>query len=453
MARSKKPSNQPEKPPKGIRRRVLGDGREVFDPLVKIKGKQKSLGTCDSLDEAIAMRHAYFQKLSKEGEHVPRDIGVLTVAQLGELCPMNEWDVDRWRARVLEMAEFARWPATQVLPEHVQIWIDNMANTPIKVGRSAGELPTRGTLESAISLLRRVYRWARMPSRRYVTHNPAEGVTIGNSTDAKPKSKRNLLEYLWENEAKILLEASDAAIPLEPKTKFVVLMMSGARPSDVWRLRWERIDWSAESIRFTSAKTSKVEAHDYTVHALPQLMAALRKWHFSKGRPATGLVFPSIDEDGNETIYPRGYDAGWADKLERRHRVWFVDDTEDGSLSADSTRPKQATRTGAEAKELRKQHGERRTSKGKLKVTPGWRSKLGIKREVPLYALRHTCACQLLLGSQLFTGGRQWSREEIQSQLGHRDSKATEHYMRALGILGRRAALESKAALQRVKKP
>ncbi len=86
-----------------------------------------------------------------------------------------------------------------------------------------------------------------------------------------------------------------------------------------------------------------------------------------------------------------------------------------------------------------------------VKVYQGYRSKAGIARDVPLYALRHTCACQLLLGSQLFTGGRQWSREEIQSQLGHRDSKATEHYLRALGILGRRAALESREALKKNK--
>jgi integrase len=386
---------------KGVRARKLKDGRIVYDPLVKIGGKQKSLGSCDTLDEALATRHAYFKKLAGEGKKVPRDTGVLTVAQLGAMHLTAEWDVDRWRARVLEMAEFAEWPAVDVSSEDVQIWIDKMANTPIASGRGKGELPTRGTLHSAISLLRRVFRWAAMPARRYVTKNPVDGVTIGNSTDTKPKSKRNLLDYLRESEAKQLLDAGEDVIPLEPKTKFVMLMFSGARPSDMWRLDWERIDWSAESIRFTSAKTSKVEAHDYTVHALPQLMAALKAWHMRCGRRTSGLVFPS--EDGK--VYTRGYDAGWSDKRERR---------------------------GGD----------------EVLVTRGWRSKLGIARPVPVYALRHTCACQLLLGSDLFTGGRQWSREEVQSQLGHRDSKATEHYMRALGILGRRAARESKEALK-----
>lgn len=429
--------------PKGIRRRELADGSEVFDPLVYIDGRKRTLGACQTLAEAQALRHAFFKQRASEGASVPRDIGVLTVAQLGDLCLSSSWDVDRWRARVLEMAEFAHWPAPQVLDEHVQIWVDKMARTPIQSGRGAGELPTRGTVYSALSLLKRVYAWAKMPARRYVTHNPCDNVTIRNSTDIKPKSKRNVLDYLREHEARLLLEAKPETIPLEPKTKFITSMMSGARPSDVWRLRWERIDWSAETIRFTSTKTSKEEAHDYTVHALPQLMSALREWWLANGRPDSGLVFPS--EDGQ--VYARGYDAAWSDKRERRHNVWYVDGTEDGSLSA-GTRPGKGALSGAAAKELRRERGERRVSKRELAVTPGWRAKLGIKRQVPLYALRHTCACQLLLGSELFTGGRQWSREEIQSQLGHRDSKATEHYMRALGILGRRAAVESKAALK-----
>lgn len=406
--------------PKGIRARTLKDGRVVYDPLVKVDGKQKSLRACDSIDEAVARRHAHFEARAAEGGKAPPPSGAgpLTVAQLGAACLTSEWDVDRWRARILEMADFAHWPAYEVSPEDVQVWIAKMASTPIKSGRGAGELPTRGTLHSAISLLKRVFRWAAMPSRKYVTKNPVDGVTIGNSTEVRPKSKRNVFDYLRESEAKLLLDADEDTIPLEPKTKFVVLMFSGARPSDVWRLTWDRVDWSAESIRFTSQKTSKVEEHDYTVHALPQLMTALRLWHLRSGRPTSGLVFPS--EKGK--VYARGYDAGWADKRERRHWKWEVDD------------------------EVRRNKAKRVT------VTKGWRRKLLIGRPVPVYALRHTCACQLLLGSELFTGGRQWSREEVQSQLGHRDSQATEFYLRALGILGRRAAKESKEALKALKK-
>jgi len=67
---------------------------------------------------------------------------------------------------------------------------------------------------------------------------------------------------------------------------------------------------------------------------------------------------------------------------------------------------------------------------------------------VHLYALKHTLACHLLLGTKLFTGGRRWSREEIQSQLGHKSGQATERYMLALGLASRRAAEESREALR-----
>lgn len=397
---------KPRKTPKGVRARQLKDGRWVYDALVKIDGKQRSLGTFDTADDAAVERHAHFKLEAEKGVRVPRDTGVFTVAQLGAMCLSSEWDVDRWRYRVLETAEFADWPATQVLDEHVQLWVDRMATTPIAKGRGAGELPSYGTVYSPLSLLRRVYRWAMKPARKYVTHNPAQHVTISNSTDQRLKKGRNLLDYLREDEVKRLLDADREKLPLAPRTKFLVQVFSGARPSDTWRLRWERVDWAAESIRFTSSKTSKQEARDYTVHMLPQLLAALKEWWMAQGRPTSGLVFPADDEGGT---FARGYDGGWADRHDRKG--------------------------GPD-----------------VRVYKGYRRKVGIARDVPLYALRHTCASHLLLGTELFTGGRAWSREEVQSQLGHLDSKATEHYMRSLGILGRRAAMESKAALKAAKK-
>lgn len=416
----------PPPPPKGIRRRVNADGSVVFDPLVWVdvdgKRKQRSLGACDTFDEAVALRHAHFKKMARKGEPVRADPGILTVAQLGALALADapEWDVDRWRARVLEMAEFATWPATQVTEEHVQVWVHQMATTPIATGRGKGKPPSRPTVYSALSLLRRVYRWGKMPARRYVTHNPAQHVTITNSTEVRLQSQRNALDYLREDEAQKLLEAPREVMPLEAKAKFCTIMVAGPRPIDVWRLRWERFDWRGECIRFTSSKTSRHGGSDYVVHPLPQLWAVLREWWLASGRPTAGLVFPAgVNEDGSERVYARGYDADWQDKRARR-----------------KSRRRPELHDGQELR-------------APLKVTPGWRSKLGIKRDVPLYALRHTAACHLLLGTPSFTGGRMWSREEVQAQLGHKDSAATEHYMLSLGILGRRAAAESKAALRR----
>lgn len=445
------------KKPAGVRERVLADGTTKFLAYVTVAGKQKALGTCDTFNDAVALRHAYFEQLKAKaqvtGQVVRMDPGILTVAQMGAMCLKDtgeEWDEDRWRARVVETAEFAHWPATQVTERHVKIWIAQMARTPIAPGfTNAGELPTRGTIASALSLLRRVYRWGGMVEREYVTHNPAEHVTISGSTAAKLKSKRNILDYLREDELRKVLDAPDNVLPLRRKAMFVTLMIAGARPKDVWRVSWERVDWRAETIQFTSTKTSAETNADYVVHPLPALWAILRQWWLASGRPTHGLIFPAgVRKDGTQRVFARGYDAGWQDKRERRTRVWYVDSTADRSLSADSTRPKKATVTGEQGKHLRRLYGERRTSKGELKATPGWRRKLGIARDVPVYALRHTCACHLLLGTPLFTGGRMWSKEEVQSQLGHKDPKATESYMLALGIMSRRAALESREALK-----
>jgi len=445
------------KKPRGIRETKLANGTTRYQALVKIDGQQQSLGTRDTFEEAVALRHAYYEaraeKAKETGAQVRMDPGILTVAQMGYMCLTGDKDIDRWRYRVVETAEFANFPATQVNERHVRVWIAQMAKTPIKSGASAGEIPTRPTLASALSLVRRVYRWGAMPEREYVTHNPAKHVKISECTEVKLKTNRNILDYLREDETRKILEAPSGRLPLLRKAMFVMLMVAGARPRDVWHVRWECVDWLAETIRFTSTKTSSLENHDYTVHPLPQLLAVLKEWWLASGRPTKGLIFPAgKNRDGTERIYARDYDGGWQDKKERRTRTWWVDNTEDGSLSADSTRPKKASVNGHQAKHLRRLYGEKRQSKGELTVTPGWRSKLGIKRDVPLYALRHTCACHLLLGTPLFTGGREWSREEVQSQLGHQDSDATERYMLALGILARRAAKESKAALKAMAK-
>lgn len=412
-------TSAPKPPPKGIRRRTLKHGAVVFDALVYEKRKQILLGVCETVSEAEALRHAYFHCRVQEGESVPHDTGILTLRELGylyldTLSPVAfKTNKSRWKARIADMAEFIDWPLSQIDENHVRIWVDKMCTTPIASGRSSGELPGRTTVQNSIDLLRAAFRWAAMPRQGYVTINPVANVTIRSSTVAKPKGTKQLFDYLREDEARRLTETN--ALGLEPKTKFLVLMFSGARPSDVWRLEWQLIDWNLETVVFGSKKTGR----PYVVNMLPQLVAALREWWLASGRPTRGLVFPSSATDA---VYADGYDAGWADKRERRHWSWRV-------------------------------RGERRRNKrGDVTVTPGYRTRIGIVRPVPLYALKHTLACHLLLGTQLFTGGRRWSREEIQSQLGHKSSKATERYMLALGLASRRAAEESREALKAAKR-
>ena len=82
------------------------------------------------------------------------------------------------------------------------------------------------------------------------------------------------------------------------------------------------------------------------------------------------------------------------------------------------------------------------------KRLPGYREKAGIRRPVPLYALRHTCASLLLLGAPLYTGGRRWDDSEIASHLGHADLSTVRNYAVSLGIASKLAVEESRVALK-----
>lgn len=406
---------------KGIYERVTREGETKYDAIVSRSDGGKSstlhLGTRDELGDAVALRNAYHNKVAnKAGADSVAAPGMLTVRQLGamalEKAPKHKRT--RWNGRVCRAA-FIDWPATQVTELEIQKWVDDQANELIATGRNAGETPCYNTVFLALCLLRTVYKWGAMPKRRYVTHNPALHVTISSSTDAVLKSNRNLFDYLREADA-IRVIQGESKIGLEPWVKFMVSMFSGARPGDVWRARWERVDWDVKSIQFTSAKTSKRESRDYTVHMLSPLFMALRKWWMRHGQPTSGLIFPSATTG---EAYASGYDAGWQDIKQKRKYSWV---RADGTLGTNK--------------------------ETEVRVTPGYRSKLGITRDVPLYSLRHTCACNLLLGTKTFTGGRTWSREEVQSHLGHTGPEATEHYMRALSIAGHRAVKESREAIR-----
>jgi len=101
----------------------------------------------------------------------------------------------RWKARIVEQAEFIDWPVSQIEQNHVRVWVDKMCTTPIAMGKSAGQLPGRTTVQNSIDLLRAAFRWAAMPSQGYVMSNPVDNVTIASSTTQKPVSTKNLFDY------------------------------------------------------------------------------------------------------------------------------------------------------------------------------------------------------------------------------------------------------------------
>jgi integrase len=401
-----------------IRTRTLKDGSVRYDVLVRENGKQVAIkGGLVDHSEAEAYLAAWHVQQRSVGLPVPDDTGIVTVRQLGKLYlagiteRTRDTDEPRWRARV-ETAEFIDWPVTQLSERAVRRWLDTMARTPIATGKSAGKPPSRGTLSAALGVLRAALRYAVI--QEFVDINVAERVTIKGSTLAAPKGTAagDGYEYLHEDEVRRILEAEK--LPQRQRTAFVLLAFTGARPKDLYRLTWDRVDVQGATVRYRSHKRDR----DYTVHLLPPALEVLRAWWIRSGRPGKGYVF--VGPNGKP--HAKGYDWGWADTIGQRK--W----------------------------KYRLRSGELRTSTAKGKTTtPGWRAKIGIRRPLALYSLRHTCASHLLLGTQLFTGGKEWSLEQVASQLGHADMSTVRRYAVSLGLASKRAVEESREAIKKAR--
>jgi integrase len=448
----KKSKPKEAKKPNGsghIRARTLSDGSLRYDVLIKPDGvKQETLkGGLKDRTEADAYLAAWYVQRSNAGLNVPVDTGIVTVRKLGQMYLASiekqirkfRTQRKRWNARLV-FAEFIDWPLTQLSEVAVRRWIDTMAQTVITVGKSAGKTPERGTLSTALSVLRAALKYGVI--KGLIDRNAAKDVTISESTMSAPQgtSAGDGFDYLYEREVKAVLESK--VLPGRPRTAYVLLAFTGARPMDLYLLDWEQVDVTAATVRYWSHKRKR----HYTAHLLPQALKVLRAWWIKAGQPKTGLVFPGPDGKPHTD----GYDWGWQDTRGRRMSVWYNDNTGARELSA---RPGPKTDAGALDKKaavrLRRLHGDRQERKGEeVEVRQGWRSKIGIERNLPLYSLRHTCASHLLLGTKMFTGGRRWSMPEVASHLGHADLSTVRRYCVALGIMSLVAVEESRALLE-----
>lgn len=389
-----------------IRKRRIKDGSLRFDVLIREPGQaQKQVASFETQEQAEALLALHCVRRAEAGHYVPQDIGILTVRNIGELyldvLPAHRHTVDRnrWRARIAS-AEFIDWPLTQLGESAVKRWIASMAETPIATGKSAGQLPTRSTLQNALNLLRGALRWAVI--KGHVDVNAAKNVTISESTTVQPKTSAigDAYDYLHEHEVRKLLEAP---LPLAQKTAFTLLAFTGARPKDLYLLTWDRVDIRGALVRFRTHKKHR----NYLARLLPVAHEALRTWWLSRGQPSDGLVFPGppSEEHPKGAPHTTGYDWGWADAEPKPGKKW-----------------------------------------------KGYRERAGIRRKLPLYSLRHTAASHLLLGTELYTGGRRWSQEEVASFLGHGDLDSVPRYLVGLGIANQRAVEESRVALLALKR-
>lgn len=398
-----------------ISERILGSGQKRFDVKVRPPGEaQKRLCTCKTLAAAQGRLNAWLLSLKEDGVNIPDDTGVTTVRTMGDDFLEERPDEDRSRWQRVVAAPFIDWPVTEVAPVHIRKWVDSQLSTPIArpkgrrgAVRGEGQLPSPRTVQRVLSLLTVAFDFA---TEEYgLDINPCTGISVASVRKAKRRGPRNKKapdpirrtrddwDYLREHEVDRILKPE--RLPTFQRTVFTVQAFTGTRPGELWGLHWENVDLEEKSIWIKGSYDGPTKnRQERFIGLLPMAEDALEAWWKAAGQPEAGPVFPSP----RGGIYSKGYDAGWPNK-----------------------------------KENPRGQGKR--------TTLGWRWHLGIRRDVPFYTLRHTCACNLLLGSNLFTGGRKWSKEEVAGLLGHSDTRATEFYLICLNIASKVAMDESRA--------
>jgi integrase len=102
------------------------------------------------------------------------------------------------------------------------------------------------------------------------------------------------MRVLSASEAKAYLEAC----PQPWRDVARIMLGTGARPDEVYRLRWEQIGWRAGGgiIHMLKGKSDNAER---PLPLLPEVVEALKQRHADQGQPHAGWVFPSDSASGH----------------------------------------------------------------------------------------------------------------------------------------------------------
>lgn len=289
-----------------------------------------------------------------------------------------------WNEHVVG-AKFWDYPVKKITPKVVQEWIGAMfAKEAVQVIRQG----TRGTVKRKTGrpLSRRVVEGALKQLKLCLDSAVIEGKIASNPArlaklprEEPSEDDGELIVHLSLDEVAALFALN---LPPLQRAVFSVAVYAGLREDELWGLRWT--DLVLEGPRpqvqvrrsYDGPVKSKTSRRDTPL--LPPAVAALKAWRAASPTPAiAGLVFPNADGK----CHSESYTAGWRDKPRKR--------------------------------------------KGELVVTPGWRTKAGIRSVVDFKDLRHTCGCHLAQGSWT----RPFSLHEIKRWLGHSSISVTErHY-------------------------
>lgn len=287
---------------------------------------------------------------------------------------------DRSKARrFIEPAPFADKPLAAITRPEVQRYIKSLATWKIQrtvrthegtKSVDGARTLSRGTIKHAAVLLSSIFEMA--IEDEIIEVNPVRGVKV-------PKIPSTKEPWTFLTLAEIDQVLSSDALPIAAKAFYGVSIFTGLRPGEAFALRWQDVLFRQAKpelvVRFShgsATKSGKVRR----VPLLPMAVETFRLWHDHRGGPEEGLVFPNREGSRRR----KGEDLGWQDRRQIRG--------------------------------------------GKLRITPGLKTKAGIKRDVRQYDMRHTFASHLVMGSW----GRAWRLEEIQPLMGHAAVTTTARY-------------------------
>ena len=282
-----------------------------------------------------------------------------------------------WRSILLD-APFVDQPISSVTRADVEQWANELPKKPKK--RSVLKNGKRKTIELDAPISRKTamnaigYLQLCLTAARKAGHckeNVAEDVDV-------PRDRNRIeepAEYLSAEEVEQLLACPD--MPLEQRVVFTIATHQGLRQGEIAGMDWDRVDWKGNGWWIAKSWNGSTKNGKTRWQALlPRAEAALREWWEAKGRPTSGIVFPSpqlgpLDQSAR---YARGHDWGWAD-IPEGHVTRF-----------------------------------------------GWWRRAGLRTRIRFHDLRDTAATHLLSG----TWGFAWRIEDVSRHLGHSSIAITE---------------------------
>ncbi len=354
------------KPRGHIRPRKRADGTTVYQALLRIRGRQTSLGVHDTerdAEGAIAGALALLGGDTSSTSLLVWGAVWLERRELGKLHRDVAGDRFRWR-RYVTLADFAQWPLHRIRRVDVVRWVRQLLRSPVQRGHrhrtDPGRTLARQTVKNALNLLRVCLRDAADEGRCKL--NPAEGVRV-----PKVARTKRTWTYLQPDELRALLDASYHLTKRcgHQRTAFTVAAYTGLRAGELWGLRWRDVTLTGEHpellVRHSYRQPTK-SGEPREVPLLPEALEALQAWRKHAPGVGSALVFPA--HGGG--CYSPGYDASIGRALARA----------------------------------------------------------GVRR-VRFHDLRHTCASGLIAG---WLAGQPWRLEDVQRMLGHESRTTTERY-------------------------